>query len=240
MLRELVGLDVAYRRMRGESPRLSEYRARFPDREAAWLTHAMDGTLDVGNVCRVGQDGSASAEARLADATTSAPESTSTSPGDIPWQRTRRLGKFELIERVGVGAFGSVWRARDLQLGREVAVKVPHTELIESPRDLERIYREARTVAQLRHPGIVSVHEVCVHAGLPILVSDFVVGTTLRELLTARRLAHREAVMLVAKVADALGYAHALGAIHRDIKPANIMIDDESAEAVALGKVQQE
>ena len=156
--------------------------------------------------------------------------------GSVPAQRTRTLGKFELIERVGVGAFGSVWRARDVQLGRVVAVKVPHTELIESARDLERIYREARTVAQLRHPGIVSVHEVCVHEGLPILVSDFVVGTTLRDLLVQRQLTNREAAALVAKVAEALGYAHALGAIHRDIKPANIMIDDESPEAVVLGR----
>ena len=126
---------------------------------------------------------------------------------------------------MGAGAFGSVWRARDPQLGRVVAVKIPHAELVDSPKDLERIYREARTVAQLRHPGIVSVHEVLVHDGLPILVSDFVVGTTLRDLLAARRLSHREAAALVAKVAEALAYAHALGAIHRDIKPANIMVD---------------
>jgi eukaryotic-like serine/threonine-protein kinase len=237
LLRELVGLDVAYRRMRGESPRLSEYRARFPDRGAAWLTRAMDGTLDAVDSSPIVSDGAAAIGIDVVQDVPPQVPSDHASPASIPWQRTRRLGKFELIERVGVGAFGSVWRAQDLQLGRVVAVKIPHTELIESARDLERIYREARTVAQLRHPGIVSVHEVCVHEGLPILVSDFVVGTTLRDLLVARRLSNRESATLVAKVADALGYAHALGAIHRDVKPANIMIDDESAEAVALGPV---
>jgi eukaryotic-like serine/threonine-protein kinase len=235
LLRELVGLDVAYRRMRGESPRLSEYRGRFPERAGAWLTHAMDGTPEPSDHRPARSDRTAATDAGGTLDVAAAGVSDRTDPASVPWQRPRKLGKFELIERVGVGAFGSVWRARDLQLGRVVAVKVPHTELIECAQDLERIYREARTVAQLRHPGIVSVHEVCVHEGLPILVSDFVVGTSLRDLLIAGRPSNREAAALVAKVADALGYAHALGAIHRDIKPANIMIDDESAEAVVLG-----
>ena len=207
LLRELIALDAAYRRLRGESPRLSEYRTRFPDRESSWLVAPWTALAEPAT-----------------RALTSGPIRTLS-----PRRRTRRLGKFELIERVGAGAFGSVWRARDLQLGRVVAVKVPHAELVDSPKDLERIYREARTVAQLRHPGVVSVHEVFVHEGLPILVSDFVVGTTLGDLLATRRLSHREAATLVSKVAEALAYAHALGAIHRDIKPANIMVDRESA-----------
>jgi eukaryotic-like serine/threonine-protein kinase len=206
LLRELIALDAAYRRLLGESPHLSEYRTRFPDRESVWLAGAMDSAAEParGDVER-------------------------TDPDFLPLSRTRRVGKFELIERVGAGAFGSVWRARDPQLGRVVAIKVPHAELVDSPNDLERIYREARTVAQLRHPGIVSVHEVFVHEGSPILVSDFVVGKTLGDLLATRRLSHREAAALVSKVAEALAYAHALGAIHRDIKPANIMVDREAA-----------
>ena len=233
LLRELVGLEVVYRRMRGESPRLSEYRARFPDRELVWLTHAMDGVVDLTDDPITLPPSTVAAGAGVQKGEISCGPGGHQVLSTCSGSRTRTLGKFHLIERVGVGAFGSVWRAQDLQLGRVVAVKIPHTELIETARDLERIYHEARTVAQLRHPGIVTVHEVLVHEGLPILVSDFVAGTTLRDLLATRRLTQREAALVVAKVAEALGYAHALGAIHRDIKPANIMIDDESSPAVA-------
>jgi WD40 repeat protein len=137
----------------------------------------------------------------------------------------RQLGKFQLLERVGLGAFGAVWRARDTELGRLVALKIPHAGLLTEPKDLERFYREARAAAQLRHPGIVTVHEVATLDGLPALVADFINGVTLRDLLRTRRLAFRESAELVARVADALDYAHQMGLVHRDVKPANIMLD---------------
>ncbi len=110
-------------------------------------------------------------------------------------------------------------------MNRIVALKIPHAHLIEAAGEVARFYGEARAAAQLRHPGIVTVHEVTELNGLPILVCDFVAGTSLRDLLSTRRLGRREAAKLVAKVADALAYAHSMGAIHRDIKPANIMLD---------------
>ena len=134
-----------------------------------------------------------------------------------------------MLERVGIGGFGTVWRALDLRLNRTVALKVPHAHLIESGEEVARFFREARAAAQLRHPGIVTVHEVPVLDGLPVLVSDFVTGTSLRDLMATRRLTHHTAAALVAKIADALAYAHSMGAIHRDIKPANIMLDPSSA-----------
>ena len=139
----------------------------------------------------------------------------------------RRLGRFELIEAVGVGAFGTVYKARDPQLDRVVAIKVPRAGSLASNEDRDRFLREARSVAQLSHAGIVPVHEVGEHEGLPYLVSDFVGGLTLADFLTGRRPAPREAARLVAEVADALQYAHGHGVIHRDIKPSNVMIDDE-------------
>jgi WD40 repeat protein len=139
------------------------------------------------------------------------------------------LGKFQLLERVGVGAFGAVWRARDTQLGREVALKIPHAGLLTSPSDLERFHREARAAAQLRHPGIVTVHEVTTLDGLPTIVSDFIAGVPLRDFLEVRRPSFGEAAALVADVAEALEYAHSAGAIHRDIKPANIIIEANPA-----------
>src|SRR5262245_19434797 len=137
----------------------------------------------------------------------------------------RLLGTFQLLERVGVGAFGAVWKARDTELGRTVAVKTLHRNLVESNAGRERFFREARAAAQLRHPGIVMVHEVAELDGLPAIVSHFVEGVTLRELLQVRRLTAREAGEVTAQVADALDYAHSLKVVHRDIKPANIMIE---------------
>ncbi len=140
---------------------------------------------------------------------------------------SRVLGKFQLLERVGTGAFGVVWRARDAELGRTVALKVPHAGLLEGPEHRERFAREARAAAQLRHPGIVTVYEVATLDGAPALVSEFIDGTSLREVLKERRPTFREAAALVVEVAEALDYAHAMGVVHRDVKPANILLEDK-------------
>jgi tRNA A-37 threonylcarbamoyl transferase component Bud32 len=143
-----------------------------------------------------------------------------------PRHGLQRLGRFELIEAVGVGAFGTVYKARDPQLDRVVAIKVPRAGNLATAGDRDRFLREARSVAQLRHPAIVPVHEVGEHEGMTYLVSDFVQGLTLSDLLTARRPTPREAARLVSEVAQALRYAHECGVIHRDIKPSNILLDD--------------
>jgi WD40 repeat protein/tRNA A-37 threonylcarbamoyl transferase component Bud32 len=136
----------------------------------------------------------------------------------------KTLGRFQLLERVGLGGFGAVWRARDTSLDRIVALKIPHAGLLTEEDQLERFQREARAVAQLRHPGIVSVYEVTVLNGLPVIVAEFVPGASLRELLEVRRPTFRQAAALVAEVAEALDYAHSLGVIHRDLKPGNVML----------------
>src|SRR5262249_41059673 len=136
----------------------------------------------------------------------------------------RPLGKFQLLERVGVGAFGAVWKARDTTLDRIVALKIPHSGLLAEAEEFERFQREARAAAQLRHPGIVPVYEVLTLDGLPTIVAEFVTGVTLKEVLEARRLTFREAATLLAEAAEAVQYAHSLGVVHRDLKPANIML----------------
>jgi serine/threonine protein kinase len=137
-----------------------------------------------------------------------------------------RMGRFELLARLGLGSFGSVCKARDKSLDRTVAIKIPRRGDMNAA-EQEQFFREARAAAQLRHPSIVSVHEVGRHGDLIYIVSDFVRGVTLVEWLSGQRLTGREAAELCARIADALHHAHEQGVVHRDLKPANIMMDDD-------------
>ncbi|WP_165226703.1 protein kinase domain-containing protein [Aquisphaera insulae] len=206
LVQELVSLELEYRRRGGESSRAEDYLARFPEIDPAWFVAELGGT-----------------------GPSAAPLPAARGPSEPAGEPPRQIGKFRLVERVGTGGFGTVWRAVDVPLGREVALKIPHSHLMDGEEDVARFYREARAIAQLRHPGIVPVHEVMVRDGLPILVCDYVTGTSLRDLLGRGRPSARGAAQLVARVADTLAYAHAMGAIHRDIKPANIMTERASS-----------
>jgi eukaryotic-like serine/threonine-protein kinase len=140
----------------------------------------------------------------------------------------RRLGRFELLEEVGSGSFGHVFRARDTELDRTVAIKVPRAGRLASQEEVDRFLREARSAAQLKHPGIVSVYESGqADDGTCYLVEEFVPGTTLAQRQGAGRLTFRESAELVAQAADALDYAHRHGVVHRDIKPSNILLDSD-------------
>lgn len=145
-----------------------------------------------------------------------------------PREGNRKLGKFELLEAVGFGAFGTVFKAHDPELDRIVAIKVPRAGSLATSEDCNRFLREARSVAKLRHPSIIPIYEVGQFDNLPYLVSEFVQGMTLADLLTARRMSSDKAATLLADVADALEYAHAQKVVHRDVKPSNILLDNEN------------
>ncbi len=137
-----------------------------------------------------------------------------------------QVAHFLLIERVGVGAFGSVWKARDTRLERTVAVKIPRKGQFDEKEE-KAFLREAQNSAQLHHPGIVPVHEVGRDGDTLYIVSDFVRGITLMDWLTGQRATLRESAEICVKVADALNHAHERGVIHRDLKPGNIMLDGD-------------
>lgn len=137
---------------------------------------------------------------------------------------TRNIAQFELIEKVGAGAFGSVWKAGDNELQRTVAIKIPRQGQLSSI-EIDSFLREARTAAQLNHPHIVSVHEVGRDGDTPFIVSDFIEGMTLSEWISGHQLSIRDAVELCITVCDALHHAHEQGVVHRDLKPGNIMLD---------------
>jgi serine/threonine-protein kinase len=185
-------LDVHYRRQLGESPGITDYQHRFPELAETCLDAEL--TPDSGDDLARRGNGGHRLEGSRAD-----PDSRLT-PGEDG--QARKIGKFQLLERVGVGGFGTVWRALDVKLNRTVALKIPHAHLVETAEDIARFYAEARAAAQLRHPGIVTVHEVPELDGLPILICDFVTGTSLRDLLGTGRLGCQAAAQLVAKVAD--------------------------------------
>ena len=145
------------------------------------------------------------------------------SPDRLP--EKRHLGRFELLEEVGAGAFGTVYMARDEQLDRIVAIKVPHTSRWGSAKHHDRFHREARSAAQLRHAGIVPVFDVEQVDGMPCIVSEFVWGETLESLTERGPLPPVDAARLSADVCDALDYAHCRGVVHRDVKAANILVD---------------
>jgi tRNA A-37 threonylcarbamoyl transferase component Bud32 len=139
-------------------------------------------------------------------------------------QEQAKLGHFQLVERIGVGTFGSVWRARDTELDRWVAIKIPRKDHLDAE-EAEKFVREARAAAQINHPNIVSVFEVGRDGNRIYLVSDFIDGVNLADRLSGKAYSASEAAELTIKLADALHHAHECGVIHRDLKPSNVMLD---------------
>jgi eukaryotic-like serine/threonine-protein kinase len=136
------------------------------------------------------------------------------------------IGRFQIREQLGQGAFGTVYRAFDPQFGREVALKVPHPGTLANPKACERFLREALAAGRLQHPNIVPIFEVSQDGQAPYIVSAYIKGKNLAESLAEERLDCRRAVVIVHALAEALACAHKARIIHRDVKPANVMLDE--------------
>jgi pimeloyl-ACP methyl ester carboxylesterase len=160
----------------------------------------------------------------------------------------RKLGRYVLGPLVGRGGMGAVYRARDVELGREVAVKLVHAR--RGSHNLVRFAREVRALATLSHPNVVAIHDAAVQRGTAYLVMELVSGDTLRQLLLReRRLTVDRVLRLARQIAEALGAAHTRGVVHRDLKPENVavmehghvkVLDFGLAQLTALGTDQTE
>nr|HPL82325.1 serine/threonine-protein kinase [Anaerolineaceae bacterium] len=145
-----------------------------------------------------------------------------------------KLGKYEILEDLGRGGFGVVYKARDTVLDRVVAVKVLHPNLVNDLSFVSRFRNEARLAAQLDHPNIVPVHDFGESEGLYYIVMGHMPGGSLKELLQKEgALPEEKALAILRQVSDGLSYAHRKGIIHRDLKPGNILFDEEGEARVS-------
>ncbi len=216
LFRALLELDIELRKGQRETPVVSDYEQRFPEDRVtiqAIFEEAVRAASVVSSVKLTGVETSQGPRVQ---------ESFAKPSTGLP----KNLGRFEIRSVLGEGAFGTVYRARDPQLDREVALKVPRFAGKQSREDRERFLREARAAAGLHHAHICPVHEVGTIDGRDYIVLSFIDGKPLSKLLqTQPKLSERQIAAVIRKLALALQEAHEKGIIHRDLKPANIMIN---------------
>ena len=160
----------------------------------------------------------------------------------MPWLKGGRLGLYEILEPLGAGGMGEVYRARDTRLGREIALKLLPEAFARDAERLARFEREARTIATLNHPSIVTLHSIEDVDGVRFLTMELVEGRDLTELVHAGGLPLAQALDLSIPLAEALVAAHDKGVVHRDLKPANVMLTREGRVKVldfGLAKLTQ-
>ena len=139
-------------------------------------------------------------------------------------QAGTRLGPYEIVDAIGAGGMGEVYRARDLKLHRDVALKVLPEAFSGDPRRLARFEREAKALAALNHPNVAHVYDADTSGTTSYLVMEFVAGDDLSGLIARGPLPLADALVIARQIAEALEAAHDAGIVHRDLKPANIKV----------------
>ncbi|KAA5543138.1 SUMF1/EgtB/PvdO family nonheme iron enzyme [Roseiconus nitratireducens] len=225
LLRALVTLEMTLRAQAGDRVDPQEYRRRFAD-DSQVIDDAIESLRthrDLGQSTISTDDQQEEAESYEYFLTRSNLQK------DLP----EKIGRYQIIRALGRGGFAIVYLARDIELGREVALKVPRLERFDSQQALEVFVEEARKAAQLDHPGIVQVHDVQREPGLVYIVQRYLPGGDLAQTMREHRLPASRIAKLMIAIAEAVGYAHQHRYVHLDLKPANILLDRDGNPHVA-------
>src|SRR6266849_2779342 len=161
----------------------------------------------------------------------------------MPLESGTRLGHYEIVDLLGKGGMGEVYRARDTTLKRDVALKILPAAFVRDPERMARFQREAEVLASLDHPNIGPIHGMVESEDSRALVLALIEGPTLADHIGAGPLAQAEALAIAKQIIDALEYAHDRGVVHRDLKPANVKITSEGVVKVldfGLAKVLED
>ena len=153
----------------------------------------------------------------------------------------RRLGNYDIQDKLGEGGMGEVWRARDARLNRSVAIKILPADVAGDPSRRQRFEQEARALGALNHPNIVAVYDVGQSEGQAYIVSELVEGESLRKVIERGAVPVRKIIEIATQTAEGIAAAHALGIIHRDLKPENVMVTrDGRAKVLDFGLAKQQ
>src|SRR5262249_45603784 len=137
---------------------------------------------------------------------------------------SKTISHYRILNQLGAGGMGEVWRARDTRLNREVAIKVLPASFANDADRLRRFKQEALATSALNHPNILTVHDIGDHEGAPYIVAELLDGEELREQLNEGAMPVRTAIDYAQQIASGLAAAHAKGIVHRDLKPENLFI----------------
>ena len=204
-VRELLKVDAHYRQHSPDRPSVADYRARFPEIDSLWLRTLLTPPSPLRQI--------------KSPADLSRKEPFSDDPAVLP-----NVPGYEVLEVIGRGGMGVVYKARQISLNRLVALKMVLAGELASPETLARFRAEARAVAQMQHPNLVQIHEVGEHDGRPYLAFEFVAGGGLDQRLRGEPQPPQAAARLIRTLAHAIQLAHSRAIVHRDLKPANILL----------------
>lgn len=223
LFRELLVVELQLQRDRGEDPSCEEYERQFPFyRSDVAVAFEMADDLD----------GRQSTRPDLAEYSQVTPGFFVTCQERLPLaEREFRFGRFELLEKLGSGGFGTVWKVQDTVLKRMVALKIPRAGRLCAGASV--LLQEARNVARLKHVGVVQVYDVGEVDGIAYIASEYIAGNSLRERLQSGPVPSEQGAEICMRVAEALHHAHEMGIVHRDLKPGNILLDEANVPYVA-------